>query len=122
MNNLDPRASALLNDIYVSSMMIIDRLKDETLESLASDKNVLLQDAIAYRFSIIGEASSVLSKKYPDFCEQHPEIPFQHARRMRNVLVHDYDRILWSLVWKTVQDELPQLLDSIAPYINPDAE
>ena len=122
MNKLEPRASELLNDIYTSAMMIIDRLKDETLESFASDANILLQDAIAYRFSIIGEASSVLLKKYPDFCGQHPEIPLQQARRMRNVLVHDYGRILWPLVWKTVQDELPQLLASIVPYVNADVE
>ena len=68
--------------------------------------------------AIIGEASTTLLKKYPEFCKRHPEIVLQQARRMRNILVHDYSRILWPMVWETVQTQLPVLIHSISPYVS----
>ena len=122
MKDLDPRIIELLDDIYTSARLNIDRLQGETLESFSSNTNVDLKDAIAYRFSIIGEASSVLLKKYPEFCEQHPEIPLIQARGMKNMLVHEYNKVLWGVVWDTVQEDLPQILDAIAPFVSPDVK
>jgi len=118
MTELDSRAYDLLNDIYTSSKRIVDRLQKETVESFTNESNIDAQDIVAWRFAIIGEASSVLLKKYPEFCLQHPEIPLQQARRMRNILIHDYSKIIWPLVWKTVQEELPQLIAAIEPFLS----
>jgi len=117
MTELDSRANELLNDIYTSAKRIVDRLQKETLESFIDESSIDMQDSVAWRFAIIGEASTILLKKYPEICEQHPEIPLQQARRMRNILVHDYSNIIWALVWKTVQEELPQLIDAIKPIL-----
>ena len=117
MTELDSRVCDLLNDICVSAKRIVSRLQNETLESFTNEANMDAQDIAARRLSIIGEASSVLLKKFPEFCEQHPEIPLQQARRMRNILVHDYNNIIWQLAWKTVQDELPELIDAIEPLL-----
>jgi uncharacterized protein with HEPN domain len=117
MTELDPRASDLLNDIYTSAKRIVERLQKETLESFSNESSMDVQDIVAWRLAIVGEASSVLLKKYPEFCERHPEIPLQQARRMRNILVHDYNRIIWQVVWDTAQGQLPQLIDAIEPFL-----
>jgi uncharacterized protein with HEPN domain len=37
---------------------------------------------------------------------------------MRNVLVHKYDGVDWEAVWDTVQEEIPMLAASIAPFLS----
>lgn len=117
MSSLDPRIHKLLSDIHTSAKRIMDRLQNETLEGFISAGAMDVQDIIARRLTIIGEASAALLKKHTDFCEQHPEIPLRQARGMRNVLVHEYDGVDWQAVWDTVQEGIPQLVDSIKPLI-----
>ena len=78
-DTIDPRILERLNDIYASAGLILERLQDQTQESFVSGANSQVQDAIAYRFAIIGEASFVLLKKYPDFCAQHSDIPLRDS-------------------------------------------
>ena len=118
MREIDPHILSLLEDIYISAERIVDRLQNETLESFTSQANMDAQDIVARRMTIMGEAATRLLKKYPEFYEQHPELALHQARRMRNALVHDYNRIDWNLVWKTIQTELPQLIDAIGPFLS----
>ncbi len=74
--------------------------KEEFLQS------VLEQDAVSYNFLIIGEAAGRVSEKVRD---SHPEIPWRVMAGMRNVLIHDYVQTDYSLVWETIQKDLPPL-------------
>lgn len=118
MSNLDPRVRKLLSDIHTSAKRIRDRLQKETQEGFTSAGGMDMQDIVARRLTIIGEAAAALLKKHAEFCEQHPEIPLRQARGMRNVLVHEYDGVDWEAVWDTVQEGIPQLIDSIAPFLS----
>lgn len=117
MSGLDPHVQKLLEDIYTSAKRVVDRLQNETREGFLSAGGMDLQDIVARRLTIIGEASAALFRKYPEFCEQHQTIPVRQARGMRNFLVHDYDGIQWELVWETAQKELPKLIESIEPFL-----
>lgn len=118
MSDTDPRVRKLLEDIHTSAKRIMRRLRDETREGFLSADGMDAQDVAARRLTIIGEASAALLKKHPDFCEQNPAIPLRQAKGMRNALVHDYDGIQWELVWDTAQEELPRLIDAIAPFLS----
>ena len=118
INNPDARINQLLEDIYISAVRIMDRVQEETQDSFTSKIGIDTQDIVARRLTIIGEASSLLLKKYPEFGEQNPRIPLQQARAMRNALVHDYNRIDWYLVWDTIQTQLPKLIDAIEPLLS----
>ena len=118
MHNVDPQIISLLEDIYMSAKRIVDHMQNETLEGFTSQGGMDAQDIVARRMTIIGEASARLLQKHPDFCEQHPELPLQQARRMRNALVHDYNRIDWHLVWRTVHKELPQLINAVESFLS----
>jgi len=117
MSELDPRITILLGDIYTSAERIVERLQNKTLEGFVGDEGIDLQDIVTRRLTVIGEASAALLRKYPEFCEQYPEIPLRKARGMRNTLVHDYNRIDWPLVWKVAREHLPKLIDAIKPFL-----
>lgn len=74
------------------------------------DKDKKTQDAVIRQIAIIGEAMGKLDKEY---IESHPKLPGEEAIAMRNVLVHDYDWVDTEEVWKTVQEDLPTLKESV---------
>lgn len=64
------------------------------------------QDAVMRNLAVIGEAV----KKLPtSIRSQHPEVPWKDIAGMRDVLIHDYVSVDITLVWDTVQRDLPIL-------------
>jgi len=43
----------------------------------------------------------------------YPEIPWSDLISMRNVMIHEYDDIDIWIVWETVKNDLPLLVDSL---------
>ena len=66
---------------------------------------------------IIGEAVKRLSQ---DFRIKYPEIPFTLIAGMRDKLIHEYDGVDLSEVWKTAIHDIPRLLSQIEPPVRPD--
>jgi uncharacterized protein with HEPN domain len=117
MCDSNPHIIKLLSDIHGSAERIIIMLETVSRESFLNLSSMTIQDAVARRFTIIGEASAALLKKYPDFCAKHGEIPLRQARGLRNFLVHDYDGLDWEVVWGTARNELPKLITLIEPFL-----
>ena len=119
MSDAELRITTYLSDIYTSAERILVMLEKETLESFQSSSSMTIQDAVARRYTIIGEASAALLRKYPEFCQAHPEMetPLQLAKGMRNIIVHEYNRVMWQILWDTAKKDLPKLIDSIAPFL-----
>jgi uncharacterized protein with HEPN domain len=118
MNDLDSRILELIDDIYEAAMIVIDSLQNETIESFIDKSNFGIQGNVAYRLIIIGEATSLILKKYPQFSVQHPEIPFHNARSLRNILVHAYSGVDWKLIWNTAKEHLPLLITTLESFIS----
>ncbi|MBI2889993.1 MAG: DUF86 domain-containing protein [Nitrospirae bacterium] len=68
------------------------------------------QWAVYSQIVILGEAAGRVDK---EFQRAHPEIPWSTAIGMRHRLVHGYDSVDWLRVWKTLQDDLPPLLQQL---------
>lgn len=58
---------------------------------------------------VIGEASRNIERVHPGYAAAHPELPLALASDMRNALAHGYFKVDLPIVWKTVQQDLPQL-------------
>ncbi len=60
-------------------------------------------------FEIIGEASKNVERVAPEFVAAHPDLPLAFAYDMRNLLAHGYYKVDVSVVWKTIERDLPYL-------------
>ena len=70
--------------------------------------------AVELDFIVIGEA---VSRVPDDVQEAHPEVPWSLMRAMRNRLVHIYFEVDPQLVWDTIQNDLPSLIEPLKALI-----
>ena len=75
----------------------------------AFKKNPQVQDAVVRNIEIIGEAVNKINSAAPEFIKQHPELPWQQMRRMRNIAIHEYFFVDLQIVWTTVRQDFPRL-------------
>lgn len=80
------------------------------MDEAAFLRNELVQDAVIRNIEIIGEAANDVRKSDPDFVAAHDEVPWAVVYAMRNRVAHGYHEVDLSIVWKTVQTALPDLL------------
>ncbi|MFN5143323.1 MAG: DUF86 domain-containing protein, partial [Burkholderiales bacterium] len=64
------------------------------------------------------EASRNIERVAPQFVENHPELPLAYAYEMRNVLAHGYYKVDLTLVWTTIERDLPKLQTQVAMALN----
>ena len=55
---------------------------------------------------IVGDASSIIKRNYPDIVSSNSEIPFRSATEMRNVLSHEYFNVDVDILWNTISSDL----------------
>jgi uncharacterized protein with HEPN domain len=68
------------------------------------------QAAVLHELLVLGEAVKRLS---PSFRQRHAGIPWRAAAGMRDRLLHGYDDVDLELVWKTLEEDLPALIDRL---------
>ncbi len=81
------------------------------IEFFGDDKDIFLrneqyQDACSLIFIQIGEFVGRLSD---EFKEEHHTIPWQSIKNMRNTNAHNYDHIMYDIVWETIKEDVPEL-------------
>jgi len=85
-----------------------DLMQGATRSELDTDRKLSL--AVVRLLEIIGEAANGISLSYQ---QSHPELPWTGMISMRNRLIHGYFDVNLDIVWKTVQEDLPYLLESL---------
>ncbi|MCY3831711.1 MAG: DUF86 domain-containing protein [Chloroflexi bacterium] len=73
--------------------------------------------ALAKAVENIGEAASHISVGAKS---THQHIPWAQIISMRHRLVHAFDDINLDVLWKTVADDLPQLIVDLRPLVEED--
>lgn len=77
------------------------------LDGFMSDRKTC--DAVIRNLEVIGEACNNIAKKHPDFAAQHAHVPWGFAYEMRNALAHGHFTVDLTIVWQTIQNDLPTL-------------
>jgi uncharacterized protein with HEPN domain len=72
--------------------------------------NEVLQYACVHLLEIIGEAANEISDKTRS---QYTDVPWLKMINMRNRLIHGYIDIDMDIVWLTIKDDLPPLIDQV---------
>lgn len=76
------------------------------------DSDELLRLALTKLVEIVGEAAKQIS---PELQAAEPDVPWTAAARMRDRLVHHYFDVNLDILWQTVTEDLPRLLEALPP-------
>jgi uncharacterized protein with HEPN domain len=76
--------------------------------------NEMLALSLVRLLEIIGEAANGVSDAYR---AQHPQVPWQKMVALRNRLIHGYSDINLDIVWDTVAQDLPMLIERLQSII-----
>lgn len=111
MKNKEP--VFFLRDIENSLIKILKYTTGITYQEFIS--NDMVKDAVERNFEIIGEAVKNLPEHYKN---TYPHIPFKQIAGMRDKLIHDYFGVDYDIIWKTINDKLPNFYNEITNIIN----
>lgn len=106
------REQLYLTDMIEAADAIQRFLKDIKQPTFLKDD--LLQSAVLQKLTIIGEAAARLPK---EFRERHSEIEWEDIIGFRNIVVHEYFAVEWSIVWVAATQEVPDLRHRIADIL-----
>jgi uncharacterized protein with HEPN domain len=70
----------------------------------------MLELALVRLVEIVGEAAARVS---PDGQAEYPSIPWRQIIGMRKRLVHGYESVDLDVLWDTIEDDLPPLIDEL---------
>jgi len=105
--------------VYVGQMLDMARkgLRLVGSKSRAEyDQDETLRLALAHPAQVIGEAARRVS---PEFAQAHPKIPWKAIVGMRRKVVHDYMAVDEDVVWRTVTEQLPALVNLLEDALPP---
>ena len=97
-----------LDDIVEALDRIFDYVQGMDYDSWSKDRKTI--DAVVRNLEIIGEAAANVPENIQ---EQFAEVPWYQMKGMRNILIHEYFGLDDEVIWKTIQDDLPFLKDTI---------
>lgn len=60
---------------------------------------------------VIGEAANAVS---PEMQQAHPEVPWRKMAGLRNRLIHGYFNVNLDIVWDTLRQDLPRLVEQLS--------
>lgn len=74
------------------------------------EENEILTDSVMFRLIQISENSDRLSD---EFKQQYSTIPWRAMKGLRNRIVHEYGNVVLSIVYDTVKQDIPELLQNL---------
>lgn len=98
-----------LDDITTSIDKIETYTKGLSYDSFSNDPKTV--DAVVRNLEIIGEAAKNIPK---EIRVKYPEIPWKPIMGTRDKVIHEYFGIDLEILWKTLQEDIPQLKVQIA--------
>jgi len=97
--------SERVEDIIDAIERINSYVDDLDFDAFRNDQKTV--DAVVRNLEVIGEASHHIPESVQ---RRTTTIPWREMRAMRNLISHAYFTVDVAIVWKTVRDDLPELL------------
>lgn len=105
-----------LTDMVEAADGIARFLSGVSREDFMSDE--LRQSAVLQKLIVIGEAAARLPA---EFKTRHPEVEWQDIVAFRNIAVHAYFAVDWSIVWTTATEDVPVLRQQVEQILSEEA-
>jgi len=100
-------------DILESGEAISSYVQGITCDAFIQDR--MRYSAVIREFEIIGEAVGKLSDELKG---GYPEIPWQDVKDFRNLLAHEYFGVDLEIVWNTIYNDLPLLMEAVQKIVS----
>jgi len=97
-----------VTDILESIAKIQGYTEGMDFESFSWDERTV--DAVIRHFGVIGEAANHLPESLQT---ENPGLPIDAMRAMRNFVIHDYFGVSKEIIWKTLKEDLPPLVEPL---------
>ena len=111
---LEDRDAAYLWDMLQAAKEAVEIMAEHDLTAFLEDR--VLQRATERIVEIIGETALRVS---PVGQQTTPEIPWREIVGQRNILAHEYGQIDHELLYKTVVEDVPGLIDQLEKVLPP---
>lgn len=100
--------SYYVKKITTDLVFVLEHTKDCTKKDLYTDE--VLLDSVMFRLIQISENSDKLTEA---FKATHNSIPWRAMKGLRNRIVHEYGNVDLAVIYDTVKNDLPQLLQAL---------
>ncbi len=100
--------SDYLQDMLHYGNLAQDLLLGVDLDAFADNEEKTL--AVVHALQIVGEAAQKLPE---ELTRRYPDTPWADVVGMRNFIVHGYYMVDVEIVWKTVREDLPPLMEAL---------
>ena len=102
------------NDIIVSKLLaytekILDYCVGLDYDQFCRDTKLV--EACVFNLSQMGELANRVDD---EFAQAHADIPWRYLYGLRNRIVHDYEGVNLSLIWQIIEEDLPQLKETLS--------
>jgi uncharacterized protein with HEPN domain len=97
-----------LRDMLENAQRAIQFTKGMDYKSFAKDDKTVY--AVIRAVEIIGEAAANIPEEVR---AKYPDVPWREVKGMRNKIVHHYFGINMEVVWQTIQEDLPILIEAL---------
>ena len=98
------REELYLRDMVEAADAIAGFLAGVPKDQFADDD--LIRSAVLQKLTIIGEAAARLPA---EFRQTHPEVEWADVVAFRNIVVHAYFAVNWSIVWVAASQDAPAI-------------
>jgi uncharacterized protein with HEPN domain len=97
-----------LKHLLDAAQEAVDFCRDRSREDLTTDR--MLNLSLVRLLEIVGEAARGVSS---EFRRDHPDIPWKLMIGLRDRLIHGYFDVNLDIVWNTVTQDLPPLIEKL---------
>ena len=97
-----------LEKMVVYSNELLFYVNGMDYDTFANDRKTI--NACAFIIGQIGELVTAISNEAQN---EYTEIPWRNIKGMRNRIIHDYEKVDYLVLWKTINENIPQLIESI---------
>lgn len=106
----DARSIKLLGDMLKAAKAIAKNSEGLSMAELAQDE--LRRKAVERDFIILGEAAKRLCDSH-DFQTRFPEVAWDKVIGLRNIIVHEYDELIYDLMEGVIANRIPELIGQL---------
>jgi len=110
----DDKDAAYLWDMREAASKVVKFTAGVNLSEFIDNDQV--HYAVERCLEILGESARRVS---PEFQASHPEIPWREVIGQRNILAHEYGEIDYEILYKTVKEDIPSLIDIMKKLLPP---